>query len=255
MIFADSHVHLYAEEYDADRAAVIDRAMAAGVELLLLPDIDSVSRQSMLDVAEANPGICFPMIGLHPTSVKENFQQELAMLEPWLGKAEFIAIGECGIDLYWDKTFEPQQEIVFREQAELALSFDLPMVIHSRKSLNEIIRILKDFKGRGLRGVFHCFPGNAGEAMLLTEMGFKIGIGGVLTFKNSGLQEVVKALPLGNILLETDGPYLAPAPHRGKRNEPAYIPLIAEKIAEIKNIPIADVAAVTTENVKMLFKV
>lgn len=255
MKFADSHIHLYAAEYDPDRNEVIERALSSGVEIMMLPDIDSMSRSSMFSLAKERPSCCFPMAGLHPTSVKENYSDEISLLESALDKENVFAIGECGIDLYWDKTFAAEQEIVFRHQAELALKRELPLVIHSRKSLNELIRILQDYKGSGLRGVFHCFPGNAQEALLLGAMGFYIGIGGVLTFKNSGLQDVVKQLPLQHIVLETDGPYLAPAPYRGKRNEPAYIPLIAEKIAEIKSIHIADVAAATTQNVKVLFAV
>ncbi|MEI6766514.1 MAG: TatD family hydrolase [Bacteroidota bacterium] len=255
MIFADSHVHLYAPEYDADREAVIDRSISAGVEILMLPDIDSSCRTSMLELAKAHPGSCFPMLGIHPTSVKENYKDELKLLDCSIEQEKVFAIGECGIDLYWDKTFEAQQEIVFRHQADMALKYDLPLVVHSRKSLNELIRILKDYKNSPLKGVFHCFPGNAPEALLLAAMGFYIGIGGVLTFKNSGLQEVVKQLPPEHIVLETDGPYLAPTPHRGKRNESSFIPLIAEKIAELKNIPIADIADVTTQNVRKLFKV
>jgi TatD DNase family protein len=255
MIFADSHVHLYAQEYEADREAVIGRALSSGVEILMLPDIDSSCRASMLELAKAHPGNCFPMLGIHPTSVKENYEDEVKLLESSIEYEKAFAIGECGIDLYWDKTFEAQQEIVFRHQADLSLKYGLPLVIHSRKSLNELIRVLKDYKNSPLTGVFHCFPGNASEALLLVSMGFYIGIGGVLTFKNSGLQEVVQQLPLEHIVLETDGPYLAPAPHRGKRNEPSYIPLIAEKIAELKNIPIADIADVTTQNVRKLFNV
>lgn len=208
----------------------------------------------MLELSRQHPGICFPMAGLHPTSViPETIEQEMAELNHQLETNTFVAIGEIGIDLYWDKTYLALQEEAFRFQIQLAKKHSLPLVIHVRKSFDEVWRILKPETGSGLKGVFHCFPGDEMQAKLVTEAGFLLGIGGVVTFKNSGLQKVVAAVGPEHTILETDAPFLSPSPHRGKRNEPAYIPVIAEKIAELCNLQVTDVAKITTRNAQALF--
>jgi TatD DNase family protein len=253
MQFIDTHTHLYLEEFDTDRADSIERAKSFGVEIFLLPNIDSLSIDPLLNLADEFPDNCLPMIGLHPTSVKENFEDELRILENHLGKHKFYAVGEIGIDLYWDKTFLDQQRIAFRHQLKLAKEADLPVAIHMRNSFEHTFSIVREEANGNLRGVFHCFPGNLLQAKQVTDMGFFLGIGGVVTFKNSGLQQVVKEIPLEFIVLETDAPFLAPEPYRGKRNESSYIPLIAEKIASLKDLTLAEVAGVTTANAKRLF--
>lgn len=253
MQFIDTHTHLYLEEFDPDRAASIKRAKSSGVEIFLLPNIDSLSIDPLLKLADEYPDNCFPMIGLHPTSVKENYKDELQIVEDNLGKRNFYAIGEIGIDLYWDKTFLEQQRIAFRHQLKLAKEVGLPVAIHMRNSFDQTFSIIREEANGNLRGVFHCFPGNLLQAKQVTDLGFFLGIGGVVTFKNSGLQQVVKEIPLEFIVLETDAPFLAPDPYRGKRNESSYIPLIAEKIALLKDIPLAEVARITTDNARRLF--
>jgi len=253
MQFIDTHTHFYLEEFDSDRDESIARAKSSGVEIFLLPNIDSLSVEPLLKLADAYPDSCLPMIGLHPTSVKENYLDELKMVETHLIKRKFYAIGEIGIDLYWDKTFLEQQREVFRHQLRMAKASNLPVAIHMRNSFEHVYSIVREEAGPDLRGVFHCFPGNVQQARQVIDLGFYLGIGGVLTFKNSGLQQVVKEIPLEHILLETDAPFLAPDPYRGKRNESSYIPLIADKIALLKEIPLAEVARVTTANAKQLF--
>lgn len=253
MKYIDSHSHLYLAEFDDDRQQAIERAVQSGVEFIFLPNIDSGSITSMLALSHAFPNICFPMIGVHPSSIQENFKNELYSAYAFLKKQTFCAIGEVGIDLYWDKTFAREQEEAFRTQIEWAIEENLPLVIHSRNALNEIFRILKDYKNSSLRGVFHCFPGNIQQAQEAIRMGFLLGIGGVITFKNSGLQKVVADTPAEFLLLETDAPYLTPEPFRGKRNESAYIPYIAKKIAEIKNQSEEQIANITTQNALNLF--
>lgn len=254
MILTDSHTHLYLEHFEDDRNEVIQRAIDKGVKYMLIPNIDSQSVNGMLSLCETYPKNCFPMIGLHPTDVKENFQEELKILEDWLGKRKFLAIGEIGIDLFWDKTFVKEQEISFRFQIDLAKKHQLPIVIHSRESMKEIFKVLDDVYTDDLKGVFHCFSGDKADAKKAIEMGYYLGIGGVITFKNSNLKDIVREIDLKHILLETDAPFLAPVPHRGKRNESAYIYNIAEKIAEIKEIGIREVAEITTRNARELFK-
>jgi len=253
MQFIDTHTHLYLEEFDSDRDESIAKAKSCGVEIFLIPNIDSLSIGPLLNLAKAYPENCLPMIGLHPTSVKENFLEELQMVEDLLGKHRFYAIGEIGIDLYWDKTFLEQQREVFRRQLKLAKIANLPVAIHMRNSFEQTIKIIHEEADKNLRGVFHCFPGNIQQARQITDLGFFLGIGGVVTFKNSGLQQVVKEISLEHFLLETDAPFLAPAPYRGKRNESSYIPLIADKIALLKEISLAEVARITTDNAKRLF--
>jgi len=253
MIFADTHTHLYLEEFDADRRQVVESALNAGVTKLFLPNIDGTSVLPMLRLEEEFPGHCFPMIGLHPTSVKENYMNGLAAIECWLTDHKFYGIGECGIDLYWDKTFALEQEYVFRHHIDLALAYDLPLIVHIRESFNEVIRIIKDVNKPDLRGIFHCFSGSVEQAKQAIGFGFSLGLGGVITFKNNKMQETLKHIDLKHLVLETDAPFLAPDPFRGKRNEPLYIPRIAAKVAEIKGIDIAEVAEATTRNATILF--
>jgi TatD DNase family protein len=253
MQFIDTHTHLYLEEFDPDRTGSIARAKSAGVDIFMLPNIDSTSIDPLLNLADEYPENCFPMIGLHPTSVKDNYHDELKAVESILEKRRFYAIGEIGMDLYWDKTFLEQQRDVFRHQLKLAKAFNLPVAIHMRNCFEHVYSIIREEAGSNLRGVFHCFPGNIQQAKQVTGLGFYLGIGGVVTFKNSGLQQVVKEIPLEYILLETDAPFLAPDPYRGKRNESVYIPLIADKIATLKEIPLQEVAEITTANAKKLF--
>ncbi|HRW70253.1 TatD family hydrolase [Lentimicrobium sp.] len=254
MIFTDTHTHLYLDEFDQDRREVIEKATGAGVRYMMLPNIDSTSISTMLALADEFPANCFPMMGLHPTSVKENFREELAIVENQLQNRRFYGIGECGIDLYWDKTFAKEQEFVFRHHIELALSFNLPLIVHIRESFNEVIRILKDANKPELRGIFHCFSGSPEQAKQATGLGFSLGLGGVITFKNNRMQETLKHVDMKHLVLETDAPFLAPMPYRGKRNDPSYIPLIAEKVAEIKGISVEEVARATTENARKLFR-
>jgi len=253
MFFIDTHTHLYAEEFSEDIEIVVQRALEKNVTTLLLPDIDKSTRPEMLELCKKFPDVCLPMIGLHPTSVKEDYKEELKEIEKAISSQKFYGIGETGVDLYWDKTFINEQIDSFIFQIELALQHHLPLVIHSRKSLNEIISILKKYNNKGLTGVFHCFPGNIREAEQLIDMGFYFGIGGVVTYKNSTMAEVVKHFDLSHIVLETDAPYLPPVPFRGKRNESSYIPVIAEFIAQLKSLSIEEVAETTSANAKKLF--
>ena len=257
MVFTDSHTHLYAEEFDNDLDAVMLRAQKQNVTQLFLPAIDSVYHEKMLMVAEKYAGACFPMMGLHPTSVKENYLEELTIVEDYLANPElkFYAIGEVGIDLYWDKTHETEQRKGFSHQLDLAVKYDLPAVIHTRNSMDIALSIVEERHDARLRGVFHCFSGNVEQAKRAINLGFMLGIGGVVTYKNSGLQIVVEQTSLEHLLLETDAPWLPPVPHRGQRNEPSYIPIIAQKIAEIKNISLEEVAEVSTVNALRLFGV
>lgn len=253
-MFIDTHTHLYLEEFQDDSMTVIDRAVAAGVTRMLLPNIDGSSWEPMLALALQYPGKLYAMAGLHPTSVlPETVEKEILNVEQQLETGRFIAIGEIGIDLYWDKTHQSLQEEVFRQQLRLAIKYRLPVAIHVRNSYNEVWRILKQEMTPGLRGVFHCFPGNEIQARQVTELGFMLGIGGVVTYKNSAMQKVVTEVGLEHLLLETDAPFLTPVPFRGKRNEPAYIPLIAEKIAELSNTTVIEVAEKTTRNALNLF--
>jgi len=254
MKFIDTHCHLYLEEFAADRQKVLENALTAGIHKILLPNIDSTSWQPMLELSTLYPDVCLPMAGLHPTSVMpDTVEKELAELNLQLQTNAFIAIGEIGIDLYWDKTHLNLQEEIFRLQLQLAKKHKLPVVIHVRKSFDEVWRILKTEAGPDLKGVFHCFPGDEKQARHVIEAGFMLGIGGVVTFKNSGLQQVVTTIGLDHLVLETDAPFLAPTPYRGKRNEPLYIPIIATKIAELCGVTIEEVAQTTTHNAEKLF--
>jgi len=252
-MFIDTHTHLYSEEFKTDIDAVLQKAIAAGVEKFFLPNIDSSSVAGMHALCEKHPQHCFPMMGLHPCSVKENYKEELAIAYNYLQSKKYIAVGEIGIDLYWDKTFYKQQVEAFETQINWALEFNLPIVIHCRNSFDEIFEELTRFK-KLPKGIFHCFSGNAEQAQKVIDItGFKLGIGGVVTFKNSGLDKAIEHIDLNHLVLETDSPYLAPVPYRGKRNESSYIPLIAAKIAEIKNCSLLDVATITTANAKEIF--
>lgn len=254
MTFIDTHSHIYLSDFDEDRSMVVEDAIQAGVNKILLPNVDSSTIDSMLRLCQTYPKNCFPMIGLHPTSVKENVEDELAIVEKLLRDNSFIAIGEIGIDLYWDKDYAHEQEEAFRFQVALAKKYKLPIVIHSRESFNELFRLLDAIHSPELKGVFHCFSGTEAQAQkIITDYGFKLGIGGVLTFKNSGLDEQIKNIDLEHFILETDAPYLAPFPYRGKRNQPAYIPLIAQKLAKVKGISIDEIAKITSQNAKELF--
>ena len=250
----DTHAHLYLEDFDEDRTEMINRAMEAGVTQFYLPNIDSSSIESMLLLEQTYPEHCFPMMGLHPGSVRENYRDELKIVEQWLADRPFCPIGEIGIDLYWDKTFFEFQKIAFLTQVGWAKELGIPIIIHSRESIDIITGLLKKEKDERLCGIFHCFGGSEEQARAIMDLGFYMGIGGVLTFKKSGLEETVKKIPLERLVLETDSPYLAPVPHRGKRNESAYVRLIAEKLAAAKSTDFEDVAQQTTLNAKKIFE-
>ncbi|MDD5569569.1 MAG: TatD family hydrolase [Bacteroidales bacterium] len=253
MYFIDSHCHLYLKEFQNDWKKSVEDALKNKVEKIILPNLDSTSILAMNEIADAFPNNCFPAIGIHPSSVKKNYSEELKIIEEELKKTKYFAVGEIGLDFYWDKTYIKEQKIALEFQLELARKYGLPVIIHSRNSMDEIIEIMKNYEG--LTGVFHCFSGNLKHAEEVTSMGFKIGITGVVTYKNSGLAEIVKKINIENLLLETDAPFLSPIPHRGKRNESAYIPLIAEKIAEVKNITIEEVEETTTRTAEEVFKI
>jgi len=250
-MFIDTHSHIYGEEFKEDREEVIGRARSAGVEKIILPDIDAESRPAMLELQEQHPDMLFPAIGLHPTSVNENYKTELKKVEKELGERTYYGIGECGIDLYWDKTYYKEQLYVFSYQLGLAKETGLPVIIHSRDSLDEIFKALKPYPY--IKGVLHCFPGNAEEARRAVGSGFLLGIGGVVTFKNSSMAQVVRDIGPDALVLETDSPYLTPVPHRGKRNESGYIPVIAQKIAELTGKDIKKIEEITTRNAMNLF--
>jgi TatD DNase family protein len=253
MQLIDTHTHLYLPEFDTDRDEMIKRAMSSGVVKMLLPNIDFQSVNTMLSAVSRYPGICYPMGGLHPTSVKEDYLIQLDKLEELFSVHKFVAVGEIGIDLYWDRTFLKEQLTAFRRQISFALQTGLPAVIHARESFPEVFSILDEFSGKGLKGVFHAFTGNLHDAEKAIGMGLKLGIGGIVTFKNSGLDKVVKETGVQNLILETDSPYLAPVPYRGKRNESSYICIINKKVAEIAGMSEEDVAEITFENSNRLF--
>jgi len=249
----DTHCHLYLDDFDADRPAIIERANTESVGRFYLPAIDSSIITRMLKMEEDYPGQCFAMMGLHPCSVKENFEEELQIAEQWLARRKFAAVGETGLDFYWDKTFTAQQYTAFRTQVGWAKKYNIPVVIHSRQSTPECIDVIKEMHDTSLTGIFHCFGGSLEEAQQITELGFHLGIGGVLTYKNSGLAGVIEKLPLDNIVVETDAPYLTPVPFRGKRNESAYLKYVVQKIADVKKISVDEAAAITTFNAQKLF--
>lgn len=250
----DTHAHIYASEFDNDRDDVVQRALAQGIDRILLPNIDLDSIEPMLKTEAAYPTVCRSMMGLHPCYVDANVEQTLATIYGWFAKHDFIAVGEIGIDLYWDKTYRVEQEQAFVTQLNWAKEMDLPVVIHTRDSIKETLSLLSDEQDGSLRGVFHCFGGSVAEAKAINDLGFHLGLGGVSTFKNGGMDKVIPHLDLNYLLLETDCPYLAPVPHRGKRNEPAYTELVAKRIAELRDISISEVDALTTNNATALFK-
>jgi TatD DNase family protein len=252
-LFTDTHTHLYDEQFDQDRAQIIQRSLDAGVHKMYLPNCDSSTIASMMQMAGQWPQHCFPMMGVHPCYIKENYKEELAIAAGWLQKEQFAAVGEIGLDYYWDTTFVAEQKEAFNIQMDWALQYQLPIVIHTRESMEDGIQMVKAKQKGGLKGIFHCFGGSAEEARQIIDLGFYLGIGGVATFKKSSLPEVLKDISLDHIVLETDAPYLAPVPYRGKRNESAYIPLIGTKIAEIKNCSVEEVAAITTKNAERIF--
>ncbi len=255
MQLADTHTHLYLPEFDADRDEMISRAVESGVIRLLMPNIDVRSVDAMLSAADKHRGICHPMIGLHPTSVKDDYLQQLKKLESLYVENKFIAVGEIGIDMFWDVSHLNEQKDAFRRQIQFALEKKLPVVIHSRNSFKEIVTILDEFSGANLRGVFHAFSGDSRDAEKAIAMGFMLGIGGPLTYKNSGLPDIVKEFGIEHVILETDSPYLTPAPYRGKRNESSYICIINKKLAEITGKTEEETAAVTYDNSCILFNI
>lgn len=254
MTIIDTHCHLYASEFENDIDTVIERARQNGVHQFYLPNIDSSSIAGMLNLEKKYPGVCFAMMGLHPCDVKENYKEELALVEEWLAKRKFAAVGEIGLDFYWDKTRIAPQYDAFRCQIEWAKEYDLPIVIHSREAMQECIAVATEHKTDRLRGIFHCFGGTLEEAEKIIALGFYLGIGGVLTYKKSGLKDVLKHIDLKHIVLETDAPYLTPVPFRGKRNESAYLKYIVESLAEVKQVSPEEIAAITTANANLVFQ-
>lgn len=255
MKLIDTHAHLYLEDFQEDFDEVLHRLRQYQVEKVLLPNIDSGSIESMLMLEERNPELFIPMMGLHPTSVKEHYKQELSLVESWLGKRKFMAIGEIGIDLYWDKSYFQQQVDAFRTQIRWAKELSLPIVIHARDSFDEIFEVVEKENDETLFGVFHSFSGTVEQARHIIELGFHIGINGIVTFKNSNLDEVVKHIDMNHLVLETDSPFLAPEPKRGKRNESSFVFYIAEKVAKIYDLEVEEVAEKTSRNARELFNV
>jgi TatD DNase family protein len=251
----DTHCHLYVEEFQGDIEYVLENAKKDGVEKFFLPAIDSSTHESMIWLEKKFPSCCFAMIGLHPCSVKENYKDELSIIESLLEERSFAAIGETGLDFYWDKSFVNEQVIALHKQVELAITYNLPLVLHTRNAMQETIDVVKMYKNTSLTGIFHCFGGTLEEARQVIECNFLLGIGGVVTYKNAGLDKVLPSIPIESLVLETDAPYLAPVPYRGKRNESRYLVEIAKKIAEIKNISEVEVQDATTLNAEQLFKI
>ena len=253
MKFIDTHTHLYDEKFADELDTMIQRAVDAGVEKMYMPNCDSTTIDCMLAIEEKWKNNCFPMMGLHPVYVKDNYKEELAVVKKWLEKRPFYAVGEIGIDKYWDLTFLDQQREAFATQIDWALEYKIPIVIHSRESTQDCVDIVRTKQNGELKGIFHCFSGTLEEAQQIIDMGLLLGIGGVVTYKKSTLPEIIQAIDLKHIVLETDAPYLAPVPYRGKRNESSYIPVVARKIAEIKGISIEEVAAITTASAEKNF--
>ena len=254
MIITDTHTHLYSEQFDEDRDQVVQRALAAGVSRFFIPAIDSTYTKAMYSLEASYPDNMFLMTGLHPTHVKKNYLEELSHIEDQLKVREFVAIGEIGIDLYWDHSTLKLQQKVFRTQIQLAKQYDLPIVIHCRDAFDEVFHVLEEEKGSDLFGIFHCFTGNLDQALKAISYNMKLGIGGVVTFKNGGIDRFLNKIALEHIVLETDSPYLSPVPFRGKRNESSYILNVLEKISDLYDIPIDKIASITTENSKSIFK-
>lgn len=249
----DTHAHIFAKEFDADRDDMMRHAQDQSVGKIFMPNIDHTTIDRMLELEAKYPAVCYSMMGLHPCHVKKDFEKELYIVENWLNKRKFSAVGEMGTDLYWDKTFWDQQVEAFTIQAGFARKHNLPIVVHCRESIDQTLELVEKLQDGKLKGVFHCFTGSKEQAEKLVKLGFYLGIGGVATFKKGGMENVLPHVPLDRIVLETDSPYLAPTPHRGKRNEPAYIPLIAQRVAELKNTNLAEVQRATTHNALTLF--
>ncbi len=249
----DTHSHIYSTDFIHDLDEVIQRAYSNDVRKIILPNIDSSSVKNLLNLVDTYPHICIPLMGLHPTSVNQDYMEELQVVDYWLKKRKFYGIGEIGIDLYWDKSFLDEQTFAFRHQLELAKQYQLPVVVHVRDSFDEVYNILLEVKDENLHGVFHSFSGTIEQATLVTDLGFKIGVGGVVTFKKSGLNEVIKQIDPSHLILETDSPYLTPIPFRGKRNESSYLIYIAQKIADLHQMTVGEIAKITTENARKLF--
>ena len=254
MNLIDTHAHIYQEDFQIDIDAVIARAKENGVSKIYLPNVDVPSIAELKALVQKDPQLFIPMMGLHPCYVKEDFEEQLNTIEKELRSGNYVAVGEIGIDLYWDKSFFAQQQDAFRRQIKWALELDLPIVIHARDSLQEIFAIMDEENRPALKGIFHCFSGNVDDARKVIAYGFKIGIGGVVTFKNGGLDKVLKETDIKHLVIETDAPYLTPVPHRGKRNESSYVKLVAIKLAEIYGISLDEVAAITTANAAEVFK-
>ena len=252
-MFTDTHAHIYLEEFKTDLPDVLARSYDQGIDKIYMPNVDHTSIDAMMEVEAKNTGRCFSMMGLHPCYIKKDFEKELYQVESWLAKRKFSAVGEVGTDLYWDKTFWEQQQEAFKIQVRWAKQHDLPLVIHCRESIDETITLLQPFVDGKLTGIFHCFSGNLDQAHKIIDMNFFLGIGGVVTFRNGGLDKVLPDIDLNKIVLETDSPYLAPVPHRGKRNEPGYISLIAQKICDLKKITLTELMEKTEENVNKIF--
>jgi TatD DNase family protein len=254
MIITDTHTHLYSEQFDDDRVEVIERALAAGVTRFFIPAIDSSYTKSMYALESRYPNNMFLMTGVHPTHVKDNYLEELAHIKEQLNSREFVAIGEIGIDLYWDRSTLKLQQEMFRLQIQLAKQYKLPIVIHCRDAFEEVFQILEEEKGPELFGIFHCFTGTLEQAQKAISFNMKLGIGGVVTFKNGKINQFLKQISLDHIVLETDAPYLAPVPCRGQRNESSYILNVLEKLSDIYSMSSLEIASITTKNSKSIFK-
>lgn len=253
-MFIDTHAHIYMKQFDEDIDSVIKNALANKVEKIFLPNVDSTSTERMLNLVDKYPNVCYPMMGLHPCNVKENYLEELAHIKEIKSKHKIYGIGETGIDLYWDKSTKDIQIKSFEQQIQWAIEWKLPIIIHSRNAQELTIELIENNRHPELKGVFHCFGGTLDQAKKIIDLGFYMGIGGVATFKNGGLDKTLPSIDLKHIVLETDAPYLAPAPHRGKRNESSYIPLIAHRIAEIKEMDVDEVMRITSHNASVLYQ-
>ena len=250
----ETHAHIYSKEFKEDASEVIDRSKEAGVTSIYMPNIDHTSIDDMLEMEEKYPGYCIPTMGLHPCSVNKDFEKELYLVEEWLGKRDFVAIGEIGTDLYWDKTFREQQIEAFRIQVSWAKKYKIPVIIHCRESFDLTLSLVEELKDDRLTGVFHCFTGSVADAEKVKALGFYIGLGGVATFKNAGMDKVIPLLEMDHVVLETDSPYLAPVPYRGKRNEPSYLELVAQRIADLRETALENISEITTFNARKLFQ-
>ena len=254
-MFIDTHCHIYLPDFDSDREEMILKAENEGVDLMLQPAIDNETHSLMLKVETQYSEKCHSMMGLHPCSVKEGYKNELKIVRDYFEKRSFVAVGETGLDFFWDLTFTKEQYDSFHTQIEMALEYNIPIVIHSRNSLDECINVISEHQKGRLKGVFHCFSGTLDQANKITDLGFYLGIGGVVTFKNSGLDKLIETVDMNHVVLETDAPYLAPVPFRGKRNECSYLKFVVEKLAGIKNISLEEVGAITSSNAKKLFNI